>query len=239
MKARLLQTRCWVFDLDNTLYPPECDLFAQIDVLMTRFVADYLGLPKDQARIVQKQYYAKYGTTLNGLMQEHGMPPGDYLAFVHDIDVSVLRPDPDLRAAISALPGRKMVFTNGSTAHAARVLAARGLDDVFETIIDIEATRFVPKPSRAAYQHLIDTHNVNPHQSVMVEDLARNLKPAYDLGFMTVLVHSDKDWSHEPEGARPAGAGDTHEHVHFSTGDLSHFLHDHVIAPLQGPPDHA
>ncbi len=224
MKQRLRKTREWVFDLDNTLYPAESDVFAQIDQRMTQFVARLLGLDPVEARKIQKSYYAKHGTTMSGLMLEHKIEPESYLDFVHDIDLSLLNVDLALQEAISALPGRKIVFTNGSRGHATRVLAARGLSGMFDNIIGIEDTGFVPKPQPMAYTHLLEQVKVNPAQSAFFEDMERNLAPAFALGFVTVLVHSDKDWSHEPANARPAGADDEHDHVHFTTGDLAHFL---------------
>lgn len=224
MRHRLRQTGEWVFDLDNTLYPAESDLFAQIDKRMTLYVAGRLGLPTEQARKVQKAYYAEHGTTLSGLMSEHDIEPESYLDFVHDIDLSPLHVDKDLHTALVSLPGRKTVFTNGSRGHANRVLGARGLNGVFDEIIGIEDTGFVPKPQMPAYTHLLQSLNIDPLQAAFFEDMERNLAPAHALGFVTVLVHSDKDWSHEPEGARPAGANDKHDHVHFTTGDLAGFL---------------
>lgn len=224
MKIRLRQTREWVFDLDNTLYPPESDLFAQIDQRMTLYVSKLLGLAPVEARKIQKAYYAEHGTTMSGLMLEHHIEPESYLDFVHDIDLSPLHVDVKLRDAITALPGRKIVFTNGSRNHARRVLDARGLHDAFDNIIGIEDTGFVPKPQAPAYAHLLNTVKVEPSQAAFIEDMARNLEPAHALGFVTILVHSQKDWSHEPDGARPAGADDDHDYVHFTTGDLAGFL---------------
>lgn len=230
MRRRLRQTGEWVFDLDNTLYPPESDIFAQIDKRMTTYVSNHLGLPREEARKVQKAYYAEHGTTLHGLMREHDIEAESYLDFVHDIDLSPLHVDKDLHAALEALPGRKTVFTNGSRGHANRVLGARGLDGIFDEIIGIEDTGFVPKPQMPAYTHLLETLSIEPGRAAFFEDMERNLAPAFDLGFVTVLVHSDKDWSHEPEGARPAGADDVHDHVHFTTGDLAQFLFDAIKA---------
>ncbi len=228
MKTRLRQTRDWVFDLDNTLYPPESDLFAQIDRRMTQYVSELLGLPPDQARKIQKAWYAEHGTTMSGLINNHDIEPDSYLDFVHDIDLTPLNVDPELHGAIAALPGRKIVFTNGSRGHASRVLGARGLDGIFDEIIGIEDTGYVPKPQPLAYAHLLDTVNVKPERAAFIEDMARNLEPAHALGFVTILVHSQKDWSHEPEGARPASADDKHEYVHFTTGDLAGFLVDAI-----------
>ncbi|MFN8732651.1 MAG: pyrimidine 5'-nucleotidase, partial [Hyphomonadaceae bacterium] len=183
--TRLYEAEDWVFDLDNTLYPAECDLFAQIDERMTEFVGSYLGLAYDAAKAKQKHYYTTYGTTLNGMMREHAMPASAFLDYVHDLDYSPVVLAPKLRAAIEALPGRKMVFTNGSRGHAERTLTALGLDNVFHDLFDIEATGYVPKPKREAFDVLIDRHVVEPTKAVMVEDLSRNLLTAHELGFST------------------------------------------------------
>lgn len=223
--SRLYQAEDWVFDLDNTLYPAECDLFAQIDARMTEFVARYLDIDPIAAKSVQKHYYKTYGTTLNGLMREHAMPASAFLDYVHDLDYTPVLEAPALRAAIEALPGRKIVFTNGSRGHAERTLKALGLTDIFHDLFDIEATNYLPKPRREAFDALVDAHVVEPERAVMVEDLSRNLVTAHAMGFSTVLVWSWKDWSHEPEGARPAGpVTQTEDHVHHATDDLTAFL---------------
>lgn len=224
MIQRLKSVRNWVFDLDNTLYPAECDLFAQIDERMVAFIADFLQVDAREARRVQKQYYLEHGTTLNGLMTDHGMKPDEYLRYVHDIDHSVLSPNPELTAAIAALPGRKIVFTNASRGHAEGVLRALDMQDVFDEIIGIEATGFIPKPNRAAYEHLVEACDIDPEQSVFFEDLARNLLPAHEMGFATVLVRSDVYWGREPEALRPGHHDETHTHVHFAVDCLPSFL---------------
>ncbi len=223
--------RAWVFDLDNTLYPSECDLFAQIDARMRAFVARALDLSEDEARLVQKRYYAEHGTTLKGLMTHHGVAPQAYLDFVHDIDLGVVAPDAVLRARIAALPGRKIVFTNGSRAHAERVLARRGLDGLFEHCFDIVAAGYEPKPALAAFARMIEVCGVAPDRAAMFEDLPRNLAPAHALGFTTVLVRTHYDWSHEPEAARPAGPGAAPDFAHYVTDDLTGFLGAVRIAP--------
>ena len=230
--ADLHHARDWVFDLDNTLYPAECDLFAQIDVRMTEFVAEFLQLERDAARALQKHYYHTYGTTLNGLMREHGMAPELFLDYVHDLDYTPVTPAPRLRAALEALPGRKIVFTNGSVGHAHRTLKALGLEHgVFAELFGIAEARFQPKPRREAFDVLLATHDIDPARAVMVEDLSRNLATAHDLGMSTILVWSWKDWSHEPDGARPAGPGGvTETHIDFATADLARFLEDVVAA---------
>ncbi len=215
----------WVFDLDNTLYPAECDLFAEIDQRMTDFVARFLRLPRDEARATQKRYYSEHGTTLNGLMSMHGMEPDEFLAHVHEIDLSPLPHLPDLGAAITTLPGRKFVYTNGSRGHAKRVTDYMGLGDVFDGSFAIEDSGFTPKPNQSSYDAFIAQFQIDPSQAVFFEDLARNLAPARAMGFATVLVQSEKDWSHEPEDARPAGIGDDlPAHIDYVTRDLTQFL---------------
>jgi putative hydrolase of the HAD superfamily len=229
--TRLLNASDWVFDLDNTLYPADADLFAQIDVRMTQFVGEYLGIGHDEAKAMQKSYYAEHGTTLTGMMRLHDMPASQFLDYVHDLDYSVVKPHPELRAAIEALPGRKLVFTNGSRGHAERTLKALGLEGLFHDLFDIEATNYQPKPKREAFDAIIDAHVIEPTTSVMVEDLARNLQTAHYLGMATILVTSTKDWSHEPEIGRPAGSGDHPAFVDFVTDNLTGFLKA-VTAPI-------
>lgn len=225
MRPDLGLRRTWVFDLDNTLYPAACDLFAQIDARMTRFVADFLAIPDEDARILQKRYYAEHGTTLKGMMVNHGLEPAAFLAFVHDIDHSPLPVSVRLRRAIRQLPGRKFVFSNGSRGHAEGVTRAMGLQGVFDGLFGIEDAAYEPKPSRATFERFVGTHAVVPQDAVFFEDLARNLEPAHAMGFATVLVHSDHDWSHEPAEARPAGAlSAVPPFVDHVTGDLTGFL---------------
>ncbi|MEL6825567.1 MAG: pyrimidine 5'-nucleotidase [Pseudomonadota bacterium] len=221
----LKDRQAWVFDLDNTLYPAECDLFAQIDQRMTDFVARFLRLPREEARATQKRYYAEHGTTLNGLMTMHGMEPDEFLAHVHEIDLSPLPKTPDLADAIAALPGRKFVYTNGSRGHARRVTDYMGLGHVFDGSFAIEDSAFTPKPNQASYDAFIAQFEIDPSLAVFFEDLARNLAPAQAMGFATVLVQSDKDWSHEPAAARPAGIGDDlPPHIDYVTRDLTQFI---------------
>lgn len=221
----LKDRQAWVFDLDNTLYPAECDLFAQIDQRMTDFVARFMRLPREEARATQKRYYAEHGTTLNGLMSMHGMEPDEFLAHVHEIDLSPLPKTPDLADAIAALPGRKFVYTNGSRGHAKRVTEYMGLGHVFDGSFAIEDSAFTPKPNPASYDAFIAQFEIDPAMAVFFEDLARNLAPAQAMGFATVLVQSDKDWSHEPASARPAGIGDDlPPHIDYVTRDLTQFI---------------
>ncbi|MBS7543186.1 pyrimidine 5'-nucleotidase [Ancylobacter oerskovii] len=214
----------WVFDLDNTLYPPGLDLWRQIDLNMRRYIADYLGLSLDDAFALQKGYYRKYGTSLRGLMIEHGMDPDPFLAEAHRIDLSELAPAPELGAALAALPGRKLVYTNGSRAHAAAILDKLDLSGHFADVHDIVAAEFHPKPQEPAYRHFLGLYGVEPTRAAMFEDLARNLEVPHALGMRTVLVvppglavsPADREaWEHDGRDGR---------HIQHVTDDLPAFL---------------
>ena len=191
----------WIFDLDNTLYPSRCNLFAQVDRRMGQFISETLGLDPDAARARQKRYFREYGTTLSGLMQADGIEPQDFLDYVHDIDLSPVDPDPILRQALADLHGRKLVYTNGSVPHAERVLARLGIGEAFEAIIDIVAAGYIPKPDPVPYARLVAEHDIKPHATAMVEDIARNLVPARALGMTTVWLRGDYDWAAPPPDA--------------------------------------
>lgn len=216
------RTRAWLFDLDNTLYPADCNLFAQVDHRMGEFIERYLGIPYTHARYLQKDYYRRYGTTLAGLMIEHKMEPTAFLEYVHDIDLSPVPEHPELAAAIAALPGRKLIFTAGSRRHAENVAGKLGVLHLFEDICDIVTTGFIPKEQHEAYDRMIGAHGVTPTEAAMFEDMPHNLVAAHDLGMTTVLVHSNymdhpaqariRTWTHPPV------------HVHHMTEDLAGFL---------------
>ncbi|MBB4002728.1 pyrimidine 5'-nucleotidase [Aurantimonas endophytica] len=214
--------RDWVFDLDNTLYPRHSNLFSQIDLRMTEFVAEFLSLPPDEARVVQKDFYRRYGTTLRGLMQEHDVDPDAFLQYVHDIDYSWIDPDPSLGDEIKALPGRKFIFTNGDRGHAERAARQLGILDHFEDIFDLVAAGLVPKPASETYDKFMGLHRVDAGRAVMFEDLARNLVVPKALGMQTVLIVPNnleetfgEIWEHE---------GRDGEHIDYVTDDLKTFL---------------
>lgn len=209
-KAAFSHVETWVFDLDNTLYPPEVRLFDQIEMRMTAWVAEALGVDASRADELRKDYWARYGTTLAGLMREHDVDPGPYLTDVHDISFEALTPDPDLAAAIDALPGRVLVYTNGSAPYARRVLEARGLNHLFETVYGVEHADFHPKPDRAAFDAIIARDGFAPKAAAMFEDDARNLIEPRGLGMRTVHV------APEPLDEAP--------HVDHHTDDLTGFL---------------
>ena len=215
----------WVFDLDNTLYGAECMLFEEIDARMTAFIRKRLATPISDARRLQKHYYVKYGTTLSGLMREHDVCPDEFLDYVHDIDMSPISENKALAAAIRNLPGKKLIFTNGSVAHAERVTAALGLNDLFNDIFDIKAADYTPKPHPESYKAFLKRHEVNPSRAIMFDDLSHNLEEPHALGMTTVLVCSDAAWlEDEPEKKRPAKIGDAGDHIHYATNDIAEFL---------------
>lgn len=219
---RLDRIDTWVFDLDNTLYPAASSLFPQIDVRMRRFIAERLGLPLDEAFALQKRYYREFGTTLRGLMLVHGLEPAAFLDYVHDIDHSVLDAAPRLDAALAALPGRKLIFTNGTETHAAKVLDRLGVARHFEVVFDIAAAAFVPKPDPECYATMVARHRLDARASAMVEDIHRNLAPAAAIGMTTVWV---RQADHPDEAVIRQNESDL-GHVHFVTDDLEAWLEE-------------
>ncbi len=211
----------WIFDLDNTLYPASCRLFDQIDKRMTQYVAEFLGVERDKAYELQKSYFRDFGTTMNGMMVNHQMDPEAYLHFVHDIDHSPIQPSPDLARAIGALSGHKLVFTNGSVAHAQAVMARLGIEELFDDIHDIKASHYVPKPSAQTYASMIEQTGVEPARAAMFEDIARNLKVPFELGMKTVLVRTHGE--HADACAIDLGSGEE-PYVDHATDDLTAFL---------------
>lgn len=216
----LLEAECWVFDLDNTLYPASSNLFAQVDQKMTSFISDFLELSMAEAVKIRKAYYRDHGTTLNGLMTLHGLEPGDYLDFVHDIDLGVISPNVGLDRSLSRLAGRKIIFTNGPTDHAERVLERISIRHHFDAVFDIISAGYVPKPEPKIYHALVERYGLTPSKTVMVEDLARNLEPAAALGMTTVLVCPKGDIESQID-REIDGAGKNIDHV---VEDLSQWL---------------
>lgn len=211
--------RDWIFDLDNTLYRADNGIFAQIEARMTDYVMAFLGLGREEAFKRQKELYRRYGTTLNGLMQEHGAEPEAYLHYVHDIDLSSLSPDRALAEAIARLPGRRFVFTNGCRDHAARILDRLEMAGLFDAVWDIRAMDFAPKPEPRAYESVVQASGVTAASAAMFDDLARNLVPARAMGMTTVWLKTDAPWGkHGP--LMDVAEGD----IDHETDNLAQFL---------------
>jgi putative hydrolase of the HAD superfamily len=225
-------TQLWIFDLDNTLYPAECNLFAQIDQRMSAFIQDLLGLDPGAARKVQKDLYYEHGTTLSGLMAKHDVKPEVFMDFVHDIDLAPVSHMPELAAAISRLEGRKFIFTNGSARHAERVAGKLGVLDAFDGIFDIAAGGYVPKPRPESFARFLDFCAGGNCKAAMFEDLPHNLEAAHDLGIVTVLVRSNYDDHPSQHALKEADA--LPRYIHFETDNLTHFLNEVVLADEGG-----
>jgi putative hydrolase of the HAD superfamily len=209
IKASFHHVTTWVFDLDNTLYPPEFRRFDQIEVRMTAWVMQALNVSQARANELRQSYWETYGTTLAGLMREHDIDPAPYLTDVHDIDFTALPADPDLARALSALPGRRIVYTNACVPYAHKVLAARGLSGLFDAVYGVEDAGFLPKPERAAFETIFEKDGLDPTRAAMFEDDPRNLAAPYAMGMRTVYV-----------APAPLNA----QHIHYHASDLAGFL---------------
>jgi putative hydrolase of the HAD superfamily len=213
--AALKHVDTWLFDLDNTLYPADCDLFALVDERMRLYLERLMDLDSAAAHGVQKDYFHRYGTTVAGLMANHDIDPHEFLEFVHDISLDRITPNPLLRAHINALPGRKLVYTNGDAPYAQRVLNALGLHDSFEGIFDILAADMVPKPAASSYAMLCDAHNIDAKSAFFADDMARNLRPAKALGMATLWINN---------GSEQAEASNDHDHIDHKGPCLTEWL---------------
>ena len=212
----------WVFDLDNTLYPHHLNLWQQVDVRIRDYIVKFLDVTHDEAFRLQKDYYRRYGTTLRGLMVEHGMKPDDFLDFVHQIDHTPIEPNPALGSALKELAGRKLILTNGTRPHAEAVMRRLEVHEHFEDVFDIVAGELEPKPMPQTYERFLARHHVDPHRAAIFEDLARNLAVPHALGMTTVLVVPERtrevfreDWELEGRDA---------PHIDHVTDDLVGFL---------------
>lgn len=208
MTLPLPAIQVWIFDLDNTLYPASCNLFGQVDRRISEFIAQHFNIPFDEARALQKRFFREHGTTLRGLMVEHDVDPEPFLEYVHDIDVTPVAPSPRLDRALERLPGRKVIYTNGSVAHADNVTGRLGITRHFDTVFGITEAGYIPKPDPRPYATLVERHGIDPGRACMVEDIARNLAPAHAMGMTTVWVRSESEWARAG-----AGAGTHIDHV--------------------------
>jgi putative hydrolase of the HAD superfamily len=217
----------WVFDLDNTLYPASSRLFSEVSRRMTAFISEYFDMAPDAARQRQRDFFMRYGTTLRGLMVEHGVDPEPFLEYVHAIDVGLIDANPNLAERLARLPGRKLIFTNASRRHAERVLERLGITSHIEEIFDIAAADYVPKPDRTSYSLMLQRHQLAAENACMIDDIVRNLEPAKMLGMTTVWLKGDIEW------ARGEDTGGGASYIDHTIDDLGSWL-DWVIARRNG-----
>tara|TARA_B110000014_G_scaffold111770_1_gene76651 strand:+ start:37 stop:708 length:672 start_codon:yes stop_codon:yes gene_type:complete len=205
----------WLFDLDNTLYSGKTKVFEQIDKKMSKYISEKLNVDINEAKKIQKSYFYQYDTTLRGLVKNHKIDAEDFLDFVHDINIDFLKEDLDLAKELEKLDGKKIIFTNGSKKHAINITQKLGVGKYFDDIFDIVESDFIPKPSIQPYKKLIEKHKIDPNLCVFVEDIARNLKPAYEMGMKTVWIENEEPWAKKFSDS---------EFVNYKTNNLSEFL---------------
>ena len=214
MKA-LQFSKFWIFDLDNTLYSGKTRVFDQIDKRMSKYISGKLNVSIVEAKEIQKKYFYKYNTTLNGMLKKHKIDANEFLEFVHDIDIDFLKKDLTLSEELRKLKGKKIIFTNGSKKHALNVIRKIGIEQHFDDIFDIVDSNFVPKPTMEPYKKLVEKHNIDPNLCVLIEDIARNLKPAYEMGMKTIWIENDEPWA--------AKFSDS-DFINYKTKNLTDFL---------------
>ena len=205
----------WIFDLDNTLYNGETKVFEQVNKKMSKYISNKLNVSVDEAKKIQKNYFHEYNTTLNGMIKNHKIDANEFLEFVHDIDIDFLKKDLKLDEELKKLDGKKIIFTNGSKKHALNVTQRIGIDQHFDDIFDIMDSNFVPKPAMEPYKKLVEKHKIDPNLCAFVEDIARNLKPAYEMGMITVWIENDEPWAKKFSDA---------DFINFKTNNLYEFL---------------
>jgi len=205
----------WIFDLDNTLYSGKTKVFEQVDKKMSKYISNKLNISVEEAKKIQKNYFYEYNTTLNGMIKNHKIDPDEFLDFVHDINIDFLQKDLALGKEIEKLEGKKIIFTNGSRKHAINVTKQIGIDQLFDDIFDIVDAEFIPKPLMEPYKKLVKKHKIDPKLCVLVEDIARNLKPAYEMGMKTVWIENDEPWAKKFSDDK---------FVNYKTNNLSEFL---------------
>jgi len=214
MKA-LQNIKFWIFDLDNTLYSGKTKVFEQVDKRMSAYISKKLKISVEEAKKIQKNYFHEYNTTLNGMIKNHEIDANEFLEFVHDINIDFLNKDLKLAEEIKKLEGKKIIFTNGSRKHALNVTTKIGIDHLFDDVFDIVDSEFVPKPSVQPYRKLVKKHKIDPNLCVFVEDIARNLKPAYEMGMKTVWIENDEPWASKFSDSN---------FINYKTNNLSEFL---------------
>jgi putative hydrolase of the HAD superfamily len=211
----LTKIKYWIFDLDNTLYSGDTKVFDQVDKKMSKFISEKLKVSIEEAKVIQKNYFHEYNTTLNGMIKNHKIDADEFLEFVHDVDLNFLKADKPLEREISNLEGKKFIFTNGSKAHVSNVTKRIGIEKLFDGVFDIVESDFIPKPSIEPYKKIIEKFKIEPQYSIFIEDIARNLKPAYELGMKTVWIKNDEPWA--------AKFSDS-DFINYKTDNLAKFL---------------
>ena len=211
----LIKIKYWIFDLDNTLYSGDTKVFDQVDKKMSKFISEKLNVSVEEAKKIQKNYFHEYNTTLNGMIKNHEIDANEFLEFVHDVDLDFLKADKPLEREIAKLEGKKFIFTNGSKAHVANVTKRIGIEKLFDGVFDIVESNFIPKPSIEPYKKIIEKYKIEPQYSIFIEDIARNLKPAHELGMKTVWIKNDEPWAAEFSDS---------DFINYKTDDLAKFL---------------
>ena len=212
---KLQFSKFWIFDLDNTLYSGKTRVFEQIDKRMSKYISGKLNVSIVEAKEIQKKYFYKYNTTLNGMLKNHKIDANEFLEFVHDIDIDFLKKDLTLSEELRKLKGKKIIFTNGSKKHALNVIRKIGIEQHFDDIFDIVDSNFVPKPTMEPYKKLVEKHKIDPNLSVLIEDIARNLKPAYEMCMKTIWIENDEPW---------AAKFSNSDFINYKTKNLTDFL---------------
>ena len=211
----LKNIKYWIFDLDNTLYSGDTKVFDQVDKKMSKFISDKLNVSIEEAKKIQKNYFHEYNTTLNGMIKNHESDADEFLEFVHDVDLDFLKSNKPLEQEIANLNGKKFIFTNGSKDHAANVTKRIGIEKLFDGVFDIVESDFIPKPSIEPYKKIIEKYKIEPQYCIFFEDIARNLKPAHELGMKTVWIKNDEPWAAKFSDA---------EFINYKTDKLANFL---------------
>ena len=211
----LKKIKYWLFDLDNTLYSGDTKVFDQVDKKMSSFISKKLNIDLEEAKKIQKNYFHEYNTTLNGMIKNHNIDAEEFLEFVHDVNLDFLKKDLDLQNELTNLVGKKYIFTNGSKAHASNVTKRIGIKNLFDGVFDIVESDFIPKPSIEPYKKIIQKYGIDPKYCVFIEDIARNLKPAHELGMKTVWIKNDEPW---------AAKFSNETFINYKTDNLANFL---------------
>jgi len=183
-----------LFDCDGVLYQDLEAVFGQVSKKMTEYISNKLNIDLIKAKELQTNYFHKYNTSLNGLMIHHDIPPEEFLKYVHDIDLSFMKKDFALREELEKLNIKKFVFTNGSREHVKNIITHLGIDDLFDGIFDIVDAKFHPKPEAKAFDLMTKKFNINPKETLYIEDIAKNLSIAKERGSTTVWLINDEYW---------------------------------------------